>query len=147
MADAALEGLVETIHHLMMYNAELITDAKTQMEKLLIDLGLLRAFLKEQMSGKRDRRLQQELVSQTQNVIYEAEDVVDVFISEALNNSSRNVFLRSSNRRQALNFSTQVENISAKLTHILSAGRGFTMEEHDEEIDQVIIYSFSHTFI
>ncbi|XP_057801692.1 uncharacterized protein LOC131016908 [Salvia miltiorrhiza] len=79
MADAALERLLEKLQQLLLYEAQLVKNVKTQLEKLEMNLRVFRAFLADSAQSVKDDddAVFEELVRQASDVIYEVEDVVD----------------------------------------------------------------------
>ncbi|KAG8368553.1 hypothetical protein BUALT_Bualt15G0057500 [Buddleja alternifolia] len=113
MADAAVEFLRENLKQLLIYHHDLISGAEKQVEQLEKDLRLFKAFLKDttktrrydddtdqlavQTTKKRPRRdgdTLRELVRQIRDVVYEAEDTIDAFVTQATESKSRSYFSR-----------------------------------------------------
>ncbi|KAL3642285.1 hypothetical protein CASFOL_013100 [Castilleja foliolosa] len=95
MADAAVEFLLENLQQLLLYHAHLISDAKNQVMRLEKDLRLFKAFLKDSTKKRRKDNSLRELVAQIRDVVYEAEDVIDAFVTQAAEAKSRNYFQRA----------------------------------------------------
>ncbi|XP_057780759.1 uncharacterized protein LOC130999269 [Salvia miltiorrhiza] len=79
MADAALEWLLDKLQQLLLYEAQLVKNVKTQLEKLEMNLRVFRAFLADSAQSVKDDddAVFEELIRQASGVIYEVEDVVD----------------------------------------------------------------------
>ncbi|KAL6559346.1 hypothetical protein OROGR_004463 [Orobanche gracilis] len=119
MADAAVEFLLDNLQQLLLYHAHLITDAKNQVEKLEKDLRLFKAFLKDSTRKRRKDNSLRELVSQIRDVVYEAEDVVDAFVTQAAESKSKNYFLKAFQTPvKLLSIAKDVETVSAKVRDI-----------------------------
>ncbi|KAL8541743.1 hypothetical protein ACS0TY_002850 [Phlomoides rotata] len=119
MADAAVEFLLENIQQLLLYHTSLISNAKEQVEKLDNDLRLFKAFLRDSTNKRREDEGLRELVRQIRDVVYEAEDIIDAFITQAVESSSENYFLRAFlTPAKLLTIAKEVEKIGAKVRGI-----------------------------
>ncbi|KAL7098331.1 hypothetical protein ACP275_09G010600 [Erythranthe tilingii] len=119
MADAAVEFLLENLQQLLLYHAHLISDAKNQVEKLEKDLRLFKAFLKDSTKKRRKDDSLRELVRQIRDVVYEAEDVIDAFVTQAAESKSKNYFLRAFQTPvKLLGIAKDVESVGGKVTDI-----------------------------
>ncbi|KAL8474691.1 hypothetical protein ACS0TY_031219 [Phlomoides rotata] len=116
MADAAVEFLLENLKQLLLHHANLIKDAKNLLEKLENDLRLFKAFLRDSAKKRRKDEKLRELVRQIQNVVYEAEDIIDAIVTQAAEDKSRNYFLRAFQNRSEL--TQQVETVCSKIRDI-----------------------------
>lgn len=94
MADAAVEFLLNNLKELLLYHSHLITDTKKQIESLDTDLRLFNAFLKDSMKKRRKDERTKELVRSIRDVVYEVEDVIDAFITQAMEKKSTSAFLK-----------------------------------------------------
>lgn len=89
MADAAMEFLLNNLKELLIYHSHLITDTRSQIESLEKDLRLFNAFLKDSLQKRRKDERTKELVRSIRDVVYEVEDVVDAFVTRALEKKSK----------------------------------------------------------
>lgn len=89
MADAAMEFLLNNLKELLIYHSHLITDTRGQIESLEKDLRLFNAFLKDSLQKRRKDERTKELVRNIRDVVYEVEDVVDAFVTRALEKKSK----------------------------------------------------------
>ncbi|KAL0417271.1 UNVERIFIED_CONTAM: putative late blight resistance proteinR1A-10 [Sesamum latifolium] len=141
MAGATVEFLLGNLHQLLTHQAHLLGDAKTLVENLETDLGIFKAFLKDSaIKQRKDERLR-ELVRKIRDVFYEAEDIIDAFVTQAAENQSKSYFLRAFQTPVKLHgIATEIERVSAKVKEIygdknridfasLSVGDGGTSEE------------------
>ncbi|PSR88102.1 Late blight resistance protein like [Actinidia chinensis var. chinensis] len=80
MADAAVEFLLLNLKQLLVYNADLISGVKEQVEALYNELIMLKAFLKDSTEKRSEYEIVKALVRQIRVVVYEAEDVIDTFV-------------------------------------------------------------------
>ncbi|KAG6415627.1 hypothetical protein SASPL_123040 [Salvia splendens] len=94
MADAAVEFLLNNLKELLLYHSHLFTDTKKQIESLDTDLRLFNAFLKDSMRKRRKDDRTKELVRNIRDVVYEVEDVIDAFITQAMEKKSTSAFLK-----------------------------------------------------
>ncbi|KAG8378689.1 hypothetical protein BUALT_Bualt07G0011400 [Buddleja alternifolia] len=119
MADAAVEFLLENLQQLLLYHAHLISDAKNQVETLENDLRLFKAFLKDSTKKRRKDDSLRELVRQIRDVVYEAEDIIDAFVTQAAESKSKNYFLRAFQTPvKLLGIAKEVEAIGGKVRAI-----------------------------
>ncbi|KAH6763419.1 hypothetical protein C2S52_020852 [Perilla frutescens var. hirtella] len=121
MADAAVEFLLENLKQLLLHHVDLIKDAKNQLEKLDSDLRLFKAFLKDSAKKRRKDEKLRELVRQIQNVVYEAEDVIDSIVTQANEAKSKNYFQRAFQNRADI--TEQVDSVCRKIRDIYDKGR------------------------
>lgn len=89
MADAVVEFLLENLKQLLLYNADLISDLKGQINSLYRELSLMNAFLKDSKEKRSEYEYVRELVRQIRDVAYEAEDTIDAFIVNAAMHKER----------------------------------------------------------
>ncbi|KAH6809392.1 hypothetical protein C2S51_027175 [Perilla frutescens var. frutescens] len=119
MADAAVEFLLENLQQLLLYHVHLIKDAKEQVERLERDLRLFKSFLKDSTKKRRREDSLRELVCQIRDVVYEAEDVIDAFVTQATESRSKNYFLRAFQTPvKLLTIAKEVEKVGAKVRDI-----------------------------
>ncbi|KAL0417220.1 UNVERIFIED_CONTAM: putative disease resistance protein, partial [Sesamum latifolium] len=121
VADAAVESLLDNIQQLLIYHTHLIGDAKNQVEKLGSDLRLFKAFLRDSTKKRRKDESLRELVRQIRDVVYEAEDIVDAFVTQAAGaeSKSKSYFLRARQTPLKLHgIATEIERVSAKVKDI-----------------------------
>ncbi|KAL3650857.1 hypothetical protein CASFOL_007260 [Castilleja foliolosa] len=120
MADAAVDFLLENLQQLLIYHTHLIKDAKNQVERLEKDVRLFKTFLKASTPKRRkDNSVVRELVVQIRDVVYEAEDVIDAFITQASETKSRNNFLRALKKPVTLfTIAKDVEAVGTKVRDI-----------------------------
>lgn len=84
-----MEFLLENLKQLLLYNANLIFDIKSQVEYLYNDLTLFKAFLKDSTEKRSKHETLKELVKQIRNVVYDAEDAIDTFVAHAAVHKAR----------------------------------------------------------
>ncbi|XP_073064636.1 putative late blight resistance protein homolog R1A-10 [Primulina eburnea] len=119
MADAAVEFLLENLKQLLLYHAHLILDSKTQVENLENDLRLFKAFLKDSTKKRKKDETLRELVRQIRDVVYEAEDVIDAFVTQAAEIKSKSYFKKIFfTPAKLLTVAKDVETIGAKVKNI-----------------------------
>ncbi|XP_076912008.1 putative late blight resistance protein homolog R1B-14 [Bidens hawaiensis] len=92
MADAVVEFLLDNLKRLLLYNAELISGLKGQVESLYKELSLMKAFLKDSKEKRSEYEYVRELVRQIRDVAYEAEDIIDTFVVNAVLQKERSTF-------------------------------------------------------
>ncbi|CAA2993884.1 late blight resistance homolog R1B-17 [Olea europaea subsp. europaea] len=81
MADAAVEFLLETLKQLLLYSVDLIRDVKSDVESLYNELDLLKGFLKDSTEKRNSNEYMKSVARQTREVVYNAEDAVETFVS------------------------------------------------------------------
>ncbi|XP_057801879.1 putative late blight resistance protein homolog R1A-10 [Salvia miltiorrhiza] len=94
MADAAVEFLLNNLKDLLLYHSHLITDTKKQIETLEMDLRLFNAFLKDSLRKRRKDERTKVLVRNIRDVVYEVEDVIDAFITQAMEKKATSSFFK-----------------------------------------------------
>ncbi|KAL1554741.1 putative disease resistance RPP13-like protein 3 [Salvia divinorum] len=119
MADAAVEFLLENLKQLLVHHANLLKDAKDQVEKLENHLRLFKAFLKDAPKQWRDDDKLRELIRRIRNAVYEAEDIIDAYVTQAAENKSKAYFLRAiQGPPKTLSIATKVEAVLQKIDDI-----------------------------
>ncbi|KAK4394878.1 putative disease resistance protein [Sesamum angolense] len=119
MADAAVEFLLDNLQQLLIYHTHLISDAKNQVEKLESDLRLFKAFLRDSTKKRRKDESLRELVRQIRDVVYEAEDIIDAFVTQAAESKSKSYFLRAFQTPVKLHgIATEIERVGVKVKDI-----------------------------
>ncbi|KAH6801802.1 hypothetical protein C2S51_033248 [Perilla frutescens var. frutescens] len=114
MADAAVGFLLENLKQLLIHHSDLIKGAKDQVEKLENDLRLFKAFLKDAPKQWRHDANLRQLVRRIRDVVYEAEDVIDAYVTQAAEARNRNYFVR------ALKGPPKITAIAGKVKTVLS---------------------------
>lgn len=87
--------LLENLKQLLLHQAGLIKGAKDQVEKLENDLRLFKAFLKDAPKQWRKDPNLRELVRRIREVVYEAEDIIDAYVTQAAEAKNRSYFVRA----------------------------------------------------
>ncbi|XP_073140567.1 putative late blight resistance protein homolog R1A-10 [Henckelia pumila] len=124
MADAAVECLLDNLKQLLLYHANLILDAKNQVENLENDLRLFKAFLRDSTKKRKKDESLRVLVGQIRDVVYEAEDVIDAFVTQAAEIKSKNYFKRALfSPAKLLKVAKEVEEIGAKVRNVYDKNR------------------------
>ncbi|KAL7589893.1 hypothetical protein Lser_V15G40183 [Lactuca serriola] len=95
MADAAVEFLLGNLKQLLVYNANLISSVKDQVDSLCNDLRLLAAFVKETTESRSKNTVVNVLVRRIRIEVYKAEDIVDMYVFHASIQKSRSSFERA----------------------------------------------------
>ncbi|XP_059649788.1 disease resistance protein RPP13-like [Cornus florida] len=83
MADPAVGFLLENLKQLLVYNVDLISGVKKQVESLCTDFDLMQAFLKDSNEKRSEYETLRVLVRKIRDVAYEAEDIIDTFVVNA----------------------------------------------------------------
>lgn len=97
MADAAGTFLLEKLYQLLRYNADLICNVKGDVESLYSELEYLTAFLKDSTETRNSNERMKTMVRQTREVVYEAEDAVELFVSITSDHRARSYLSRAIN--------------------------------------------------
>lgn len=114
-----MEFLLENLQQLLLYHTNLISNAKEQVEQLDNDLRLFKAFLRDSTRKRRKDESLRELVRQIRDVVYEAEDVIDAFVTQAAESKSKNYFIRAFQTPVKLHtIAKEVEKIGTKVRGI-----------------------------
>ncbi|XP_057770474.1 probable disease resistance RPP8-like protein 2 [Salvia miltiorrhiza] len=119
MADAAVEFLLDNLKQLLIHHAQLIKDAKGQVEQLEDNVGFFKSFLKKVSSKKlrKDETLKA-LVRDIRGVIYDADDIIDAFVTQAAEKKTMNYFSRMLNASGGLGLISIAEQVNAICTRI-----------------------------
>nr|QPB15504.1 POR protein [Plantago ovata] len=118
MADAAVEFLLTNLKDLLLYHGKLIANAKDQVAQLEEDLRLFNAFLKATIKKRRRDDSLKELVRQIRDVVYDAEEIIDTFITQSSSkksSSSLSYFRKPVNLH---NIAQQVDAVSKRIKKI-----------------------------
>ncbi|KAH6763780.1 hypothetical protein C2S51_015029 [Perilla frutescens var. frutescens] len=114
MADAAVEFLLENLKQLLVHHAHLLKDAMDQVEKLENHLRLFKAFLKDAPKQWREDETLRELIRRIRNAVYEAEDIIDAYVTQAAQAKHKNYFLR------AIHGPAKIVSIAEKVESVLN---------------------------
>ncbi|PIN04260.1 hypothetical protein CDL12_23204 [Handroanthus impetiginosus] len=125
MADAAVEFLLENIKQLLLDQDRLIKDAKSQLQILEKDLSMFKALLEEHSTEKRNKnKALKELMRQIREVVYDAEDIIDAYVTQAAQNKTRNFLTRIVlGRAKLLSLSQNIEGIGQEVKRIYEKSR------------------------
>lgn len=119
MADAAVEFLLENLKQLLVHHANLLKDAKDQVEKLENHLRLFKAFLKDAPKHWRDDDKLRELIRRIRNAAYEAEDIIDAYVTQSAENKSKRYFSRVfQGTPKTVSIANKVESVLQKIDDI-----------------------------
>ncbi|KAA8529814.1 hypothetical protein F0562_034329 [Nyssa sinensis] len=115
MADAVVDFLLENLKQLLLYNVDLISGVKDQIESLYRELSLMKAFLKDSMEKRSEYETVRELVRQIRDVAYEAEDIIDTFVVNAAMQKARSTMRKIVH---VLDYSTNLRNVGKEIESI-----------------------------
>ncbi|KAL2243649.1 UNVERIFIED_CONTAM: hypothetical protein Sindi_0482900 [Sesamum indicum] len=92
MEDTFVRLLLENLNRLRLHQADLISDVKDEIQRLEKNLLLFKTFLNE---STEKREILKEVIEEIVEVVYKAEDAVDVYVSQALEKETEKYFRRS----------------------------------------------------
>lgn len=118
MADAVVEFLLENLKQLLLYNVDLISGVKEQVESLYRELSLMNAFLRDSKEKRSQYEVVREIVRQIRDVAYEAEDIIDNFIVTAALQRTRNRISRIVHVLDSRNIARDIELIKTRIKEI-----------------------------
>ncbi|CAA2962861.1 late blight resistance homolog R1A-10 [Olea europaea subsp. europaea] len=96
MADETAVGfLLENLKQLLLYNAHLILNVKSDVESLHKDLQLFKAFLKDMAKRDNNPEVLNTLMKEIRDIVYEAEDYVDMYVSHSAMQKARSGLKRA----------------------------------------------------
>lgn len=149
MADAAVQFLLDNLKHLLLYHVDLVKDVKNQLEKLEYDLRLFKAFLRDSAKKRRKDETLRELVRQIQNVVYEAEDVIDSIVTRAANDKSNTYFFTALQKRTEI--TEKVDSVCRKIKDIYGdksrVDFAFLNVDDGDPPEQIEVRMFSSFFL
>lgn len=122
MADAVVEFLLLNLKQLLLYHVDLLSGVKDQVESLHRELSLMKAFLKDSREKRSEYEYVRELVSQITIVAYEAEDIIDTFVTNAAMQKARSTVRRAfhvfDHSSMLRNVAKEIESIKVKVKEI-----------------------------
>ncbi|GAB2296710.1 hypothetical protein Dimus_030818 [Dionaea muscipula] len=83
MSDIAIQFLLDNLRQIVVYNAKLFMNVKDEVEGLIEDLEMLKAFIEDSSEKSREYKVVQTLVTKIRTLTFEAEDAIDIFVMEA----------------------------------------------------------------
>ncbi|KAH7533811.1 hypothetical protein FEM48_Zijuj04G0171400 [Ziziphus jujuba var. spinosa] len=83
MADIA-PVVLESLINLIIKEAKLLSEAKINVDLLEIDLGVMKAFLKDSVGKQHSNNVVKEIIDQISKVALEAEDVIDTYMGNKI---------------------------------------------------------------
>ncbi|PIN00322.1 hypothetical protein CDL12_27180 [Handroanthus impetiginosus] len=96
MADLAVNFLLQNLQRLQIYRPHLIHGAENHLEMLENNLHLFQAFLKDSTKKRlTEDESVRDVIRQINDVVYEAEDIIDVIVSQAAERKTKKYFLRA----------------------------------------------------
>ncbi|CAI9757446.1 unnamed protein product [Fraxinus pennsylvanica] len=131
MEETSMEYLLQSLKNLVFYNDHLILDVKGQVKALYNNLDLLKAlFTKAEKIQNKNGVLKQ---NQIRDVLYEAEDIVDKYVTEsaAQKLESQNALNRRSHP-MLRSLGKQIESISTKVKKIYEKNKGCVVQALQE---------------
>lgn len=143
-----MEFLLENLKQLLIHHAQLIKDAKKQVEQLEENVSFFKSFLKK-VSSKKQRKDEtlKALVRDIRGVIYDADDIIDAFVTQAAENKTKNYFSRVLNTSTGLiSVADHVGTICTRISQIYGGKDKFDLitlavdDGEDEEPLQVITF-------
>lgn len=79
MAEAIISSVVELIGNMLMEEGQFLYGVSDQVEQLQSELNRLQSFLLDAYARKNDEEIIKELIRQTQDLVYEADDVLETY--------------------------------------------------------------------
>ncbi|PIN20015.1 hypothetical protein CDL12_07295 [Handroanthus impetiginosus] len=135
MADLAVDFLLQNLQRVRLYRSHLIREAENHLEMLENNLHLFKVFLKDATRrGLTENESVRDLIRQINEVVYEAEDIIDAVVSQAVESKLKNYFLGvfQTPERLLRGITKDVESVGLKVKDIYS-------EETRTELDSVHI--------
>ncbi|KAH6763420.1 hypothetical protein C2S52_020853 [Perilla frutescens var. hirtella] len=129
MADAAVEFLLDNLKQLLIHHVKLIKDAQSQVEQLEVNVSFFKSFLKK-VSSKKQRKDEtlKSLVRDIRGVVYDAEDMIDAFVTQAAENKTKNYFIRTFNASTSIiSVADQVDTICRRISQIYGSKDKFDL--------------------
>lgn len=129
MADAAVEFLLDNLKQLLIHHVKLIKDAQSQVEQLEENVSFFKSFLKK-VSSKKQRKDEtlKSLVRDIRGVVYDAEDMIDAFVTQAAENKTRNYFVRHFNASTSIiSVADKVDTICRRISQIYGSKDKFDL--------------------
>ncbi|KAG5579175.1 hypothetical protein H5410_049802 [Solanum commersonii] len=115
MADAVVKFLLLNLKQLLLYHVDLLSGVKDQVESLHRELSLMKAFLKDSREKRSEYEYVRELVSQINIVAYEAEDIIDTFVTNAAMQKARSTVRRAFH---VFDHSSKLRNVAKEIESI-----------------------------
>ncbi|CAA3027698.1 late blight resistance homolog R1A-10 [Olea europaea subsp. europaea] len=113
--EAAMRFLLENLKQLLLYNAHLILGVRSDVESLDKNLRLFHAILKDMAKGNNHHYVLNELVVQIRDIVYDAEDCVDEYVSHSAMQEARNNF---SKLIHICNYTAKLRNMAVKIKSV-----------------------------
>ncbi|KAL8218549.1 hypothetical protein R6Q57_021922 [Mikania cordata] len=140
MADAAVEFLLGNLKQLLVYNANLISTVKDQVDSLCNDLRLLAAFVKETTESRSKHAVVKELVRRIRIEVYKAEDIIDMYVSHASVQKSRTKFLKA---LHIVDYTTELRNVGKEIQEI----RARVKEIYDNKLFANEVFNKAESYV
>ncbi|CAI9757431.1 unnamed protein product [Fraxinus pennsylvanica] len=122
MAEASVEFLLQNLKDLLLYNAHLILDVKEQVNSLYNNLDLFKSLLKDASKIRYKNDFLKTTMNQIRDVVYEAEDIIDRFVSESAARKARGSMEKALNifdhTKMLRRVGKEIESISAEVKRI-----------------------------
>lgn len=121
MADAAVQFLLENLKQVLLYNGGLIKNVKEEVEYLERELRLFRAFLQDSTKNLKKDEISREIVNQIREVVYDIEDAIDAYVTQAADNKAKNFIgnFFGVPKSQLISVASNVRSLGEKVKSIL----------------------------
>ncbi|KAL2484757.1 NBS-LRR class resistance protein Fy2-Ry2 [Abeliophyllum distichum] len=142
MVDTALELLLENLRHLLEPKSSLIVEVIYQVQSLYNNLCLFKEFFKDSRKRSSKNEVLKVVTRRIRDVVYQAEDIVDMLVSEAAVQKSRGVIGKVLKRLDYSGKKRSLKSINEKLKNIYEDTNKFGF---DDVLDQGEKESFKLT--
>ncbi|XP_022845056.1 putative late blight resistance protein homolog R1A-10 [Olea europaea var. sylvestris] len=137
MAEASVEFLLQNLKDLLLYNAHLILDVKEQVNSLYKNIDLFKALLKDAAKIRNKNDFLKTTMNQIRDVVYEAEDIIDRFVSESAarkaQGSIEKTIKKLGHTKARRNVGRDIETISAEVKKIHDDKKEFILKALQQE--------------
>ncbi|XP_027352765.1 putative disease resistance RPP13-like protein 3 [Abrus precatorius] len=121
MVDATVSFLLQNLSRLLEDEIKLLSGVKNKINLLSNELRFLKIFLKDS-TGKRSDEVVKEVVNQIRDVVFMAEDVVDIYVASVAKHRSRNIVSKLFHLKQRVmvlqDVDAEIENIKNRIDEI-----------------------------
>ncbi|KAK4254329.1 hypothetical protein QN277_009728 [Acacia crassicarpa] len=94
MADTVVSFVLENLSRLVAHEANLLCGVEDKVKSLESELKMMHVFLKSCQQNQQKKEIEQEVVRQITDVAHDAEDVIDTFVANVVNQRQRSGFSR-----------------------------------------------------
>ncbi|KAI9103672.1 hypothetical protein K1719_023295 [Acacia pycnantha] len=115
MADSVVSFVLENLSRLVAHEANLLCGVEDKVKFLESELRMMLVFLKSRQQNQQKKEIEQEVLRQITDVAHDAEDVIDTFVANVVNQRQRNWLSRM---LHGVDYAKMLHHVAEKIDNI-----------------------------